>query len=91
MKNEPAFPKIKTKQALKDSSSSGNAYGDVYSEGGLTKREYFAAKAMQGILSNPAWAEGLSGNIPMPVPQETARLSIELADALIKQLETATP
>ena len=45
---------------------------------GLTKREYFAAIAMQGILSN-AHSHSLSR-------KEVAISSVEMADALIEEL-----
>lgn len=54
---------------------------------GLTKREYFAAKAMQGILSNQRLIAILSGNNGMPVADETANYSLQYADELLKQLE----
>jgi hypothetical protein len=43
---------------------------------GLTKREYFAAKAMQGLLS---WGQDLQGY--------TAKKAVTYADELIKALE----
>jgi len=45
---------------------------------GLTKREYFAGLAMQGLLSNP--------NIDC-VDSILAKSSVEISDALLKQLE----
>jgi len=45
---------------------------------GMTKREYFAAMAMQGILSSDSlWGKSIS---------ETARLSVEFADAILNEL-----
>lgn len=46
---------------------------------GLTKREYFAAMALQGIISN---TKALSHDI-FPV---SAKVAIEYADALIAEL-----
>jgi hypothetical protein len=46
---------------------------------GLTKREYFAALAMQGILS-------LGGETPLVLD---ARSAVEAADALIEELNGA--
>lgn len=43
---------------------------------GLTKREYFAALAMQGIISN--WK--------LKDPDDVCRMSVNLADKLIKAL-----
>jgi hypothetical protein len=45
---------------------------------GLTKREYFAAMAMQGLLTK------ISIN---DTPEEVCKLSVFFADELLKQLE----
>lgn len=55
--------------------------GDVY-DGGLTKREYFAAMALQGILS---------GDITINTqlnqsPKWSAEYALQCADALIVEL-----
>lgn len=52
---------------------------------GLTKREYFAAMAMQGILSNPS----LCPNWPsIRIERETLAIeAAKQADALLKALE----
>ena len=52
---------------------------------GLTKREYFAGLAMQGLLSNPNINRPLTGE-----DDKHARFSevcIQYADSLLKQLE----
>lgn len=49
---------------------------------GLTKREYFAAKAMQGILSIPPKFLEETWTV-----QEIARGSVRWADALLAELE----
>ena len=46
---------------------------------GLNKREYFAAKAMQGICG-----DAIAG--PHHVPPNTAKLAVEYADALLAEL-----
>lgn len=46
-------------------------------DGGLTKREYFAAMAMQGIVADP------NGYI---MAADIAKGAVEIADALIEQL-----
>lgn len=52
--------------------------GDIYTKG-LTKREYFAAMAMQGILENK-------------VPHyQLAEKAVTMADALIKALNEIQP
>lgn len=48
-------------------------------EKGLTKREYFAAMAMQGILANPNWAMNEA---------YAAEAAIAEADKLLKHLES---
>lgn len=45
---------------------------------GLSKREYFAGLAMQGILAN---------NDEIPFAENIAKISIKFADELLKQLE----
>jgi hypothetical protein len=44
---------------------------------GLTKREYFAALALQGFVLNQAY---------LKAPRENARAAVEQADALIEEL-----
>jgi hypothetical protein len=56
-----------------------NPSGDVYyGEAGLTKREHFAAMAMQGLL-----ATGNGSNRPA----NTSSIALTHADALLKALE----
>jgi hypothetical protein len=70
MKNPPAFP-------------SGNevTLGDLISSGhkGMTLRDYFAAKAMQGIMA--------SGIYPTGIMFDTAKEAYEMADAMMKARE----
>jgi len=47
---------------------------------GLTKREHFAAMAMQGFLAS------YSGAMQDPSPENVAAKSLDYADALIEQL-----
>lgn len=55
-------------------------------KGGLTKREYFAAMAMQGLLANETLIDILSGNNGMQVPNLIAEYSIQYTNALIEEL-----
>lgn len=48
-----------------------------YAEPGMTKREYFAARAMEGLCAH------VSGPLPLA---ETAQLAVKAADALIAEL-----
>lgn len=52
---------------------------------GLSKREYFAGLAMQGILAGNY--RYLDGNIEFPVTDLTCQLAVEFADNLLEQLE----
>lgn len=50
--------------------------------GGLTKREYFAALAMQGVCAGEIECNSkISGN-----PEYTAQFAVQCADALIAEL-----
>lgn len=72
--NEPAFPTA----GIQNNEES-------LPVGGLTKREYFAGLAMQGLLANPSvkWPEGrFTLSIGATVSDAT-----NIADALIAELE----
>lgn len=56
--------------------------GDYVRFHGLTKREYFAGLAMQGLLSNDEHIKEEKS-----YPDITADLAIQYADALLKALE----
>lgn len=76
IKNQPAFP------VEVSVDENGNFRGSQTSnfsgfEMGLTKREYFAAMAMQGLVSN------LHGTYN---PTSLANQCVGLADALLKEL-----
>jgi hypothetical protein len=47
MSDESAFPRVKS-----DRFDGAECVSDVWSEGGLSKRELFAAMAMQGFISS---------------------------------------
>ena len=70
--NEPAFPTY---------------VGDAFNcNPGLTKREYFAAMAMQGMMASAFWADNANFN-----PEHEERMAIEatrMADALLNALAT---
>ncbi len=44
---------------------------------GMKMRDYFAAKAMQGLLANPDFSELTT--------EETAKLAYEMADAMVRR------
>lgn len=54
--------------------------------GGLTKREAFAMAAMQGVLANGTFVHSLTEN----QQQVIVGLAIDLADALLDQLELSS-
>lgn len=53
---------------------------------GLTKREYFAAMAMQGLLSGLGFVEK-DGQVGLISHEELAKPSVDYADALLAELE----
>ena len=76
-KDLPAMPL--TGDAYSDLNGAPNQAGSIEDGMGLTKREYFAAKAMQGILASDTddtiWDE------------VTILCSVKLSDMLLKELE----
>lgn len=81
--------------AVQQGDSEGKPYLSALSEFGLTKREYFAGLAMQGILSN-AYTFGRitrAGEtiIEAHEPGAAARESAKYADALLAELSRETP
>jgi len=73
MKDEPAFPP-------KYVNNHGMVFEAQKAPQGLTKREYFAAKAMSGLLANSV--PGVHYRIEKIPPEAVA-----YADALMKELE----
>jgi hypothetical protein len=69
--------------ALRDN---GNA---LHSEAmGLTKREYFAGLAMQGLMSNSEFIKGGSFDFESrKTAERVSRIATKVADELLKQLE----
>lgn len=78
MKNEPAFPRPMVYVPCE---------GVENGQDGMTLRDYFAAKAMQGCLayshcdpSTGNWQENSS-------PESVAKYAYEIADAMLKERE----
>jgi hypothetical protein len=69
MNNPPAFPQFVLSN------------GGAYVEGGMTLRDYFAAKAMQGAMS------GCAARGEVIMYSDLAQLSYEMADAMMKERE----
>jgi hypothetical protein len=65
----PAFPQC-----------SYNMKGGYDITGGMTLRDYFAAKAMQAFCSDPEWRQDM-------MPEETARAAYTQADVMLKARE----
>lgn len=57
-----------------------------YTDGGLTKREYFAAMAMQGMLANLNGAL-MKGGTKTLHPNHISEMSVIHADALLAELD----
>lgn len=83
--SDPAFPTQMWDEELKEA---------TWLDGGLTKRELFAAMAMQGMLACPMGPDGLAaldaierekGN--EEILRITANSAVKYADALLKELE----
>lgn len=53
---------------------------------GLTKREYFAALAMQGILSNSVMGDSILHDSPEEWLKDVSESAVEFADATIAKL-----
>ena len=60
-----------------------------FAEPGLTKREYFAAMAMQGIAAHPnnAIIDAVAEQEGVRASDAMARLAVLYADALLRALE----
>ena len=65
----PAFPQSSVEQLA-----------SKFNVQGMTMRDYFAAKAMQGYLGSPEWLREVS-------PQGTAEAAYRVADAMLRARE----
>lgn len=64
-------------------------YSDDSNYDGLTKREYFAAMAMQGLCKDGAWSQKVQQQCEskgVTSSQGIAYYAVDLADALIEAL-----
>lgn len=91
--NEPIYPCERTVVSSKecefpDGTRKPVGVADFVRFNGLTKREYFAALAMQGIVSIAA--KTFEDEVLLGDHKSVAEQSVRFADALIKALE-ATP
>ena len=76
MNNPPAFPG-KQKALIIKSEHSDIAKQYEIDQNGMTLRDYFAAKAMQGLLADPDWRQDMDF-------EETAHAAYKQADAMLK-------
>jgi hypothetical protein len=81
MKNDPIFPINPTLEYQNHPDKDGYVEKRL-GFFGLTKREYFAAKALQGLLAN-------SG--PYPHSADTAVRALKYADILLEELDKKKP
>lgn len=58
---------------------------------GLTTREYFAAMAMQGLCSDSQMLKAAMQIEGKNTDKQIAKMSVEMADALIAELDKPTP
>lgn len=72
---------MKTKSNDAAFSNASDQYGNSTIGYGLTKREYFAALAMQGAIAS---------NYKQQTTKEIAKRAVELANALIEELNRET-
>ena len=79
-KYQPAFP-----DTMRASAHGTNSMDPIEFPTGLTKREYFAAMAMQGLMAVNDKGKELR-NWDMAV-REAAKISVMMADALLTELE----
>jgi hypothetical protein len=84
-KNTPAFP---VEISLDENGNIRGAQTSNYSgfEMGLSKREYFTAKAMQGLLSNPEWMKVYGKEKYLMKADIVAEVSARMADECLKIL-----
>ena len=65
-----------------------------WGEYGLTVREHFAAMAMQGLCAGPAAKGSFSSYVELGMPSADAllaKMSVDIADALISELGKVRP
>ena len=89
----PAFPRPASDQTERDPANGSNYKWSPKSQEGMTLRDYFAAKAMQGVVSSIATEDDyrrLSGHASasgLTVSEWIARDAFKQADAMLKARE----
>jgi hypothetical protein len=78
-----AFPVVRTDIT----GNRGNYMSETYSEGGMTLRDYFAAKALAACIAEPV--EGVAQCVAFELSETTAadfaKAAYQFADAMIKE------
>ena len=85
-KNQPTFPVNLYKELTEDVKDGFKAFQE-YNPTGLTKREYFSAMAMQSFIQKCEPAKNEKGE-SKPNYELIAGCSVDMADAILKALET---
>jgi hypothetical protein len=80
MNNPKAFPMNWVKQEAPN-------LNVIFEQQGMTLRDYFAAKAMQGLIGCPDWRENVNENAEMEASEFTALTAYLMADAMLKARE----
>lgn len=62
-----------------------NEYGGHGSEFGMSLRDYFAAKAMQGMLSNGDWVSNMVNATGQEADEVVGIAAYEIADAMLRE------
>lgn len=63
----------------------GDSVNQNYLQEGMTLRDYFAAKAMNGVIFRPDEHQNYTVNDGWLHPETIAKISYELADAMLKE------
>jgi hypothetical protein len=84
--NQPAFPFNPYKELVDDFADEFRANGGI-NPIGLTKREYFAAKALQGLMTTLIPLENNHSCPNLENVKYCAELSVKAADELLEQLK----
>lgn len=80
----PAFPQI---TRLRKEGSGGH-FTPQYDEGGISLRDYFAAKAMQAFISRADIAQAMSDYADGYYDEKVAQWAYESADAMLKRRQS---
>ena len=66
----------------KDTGGPAFPFGTAFA--GMTLRDYFAAKAMQGLIGCPVWREDAGEDLGMDASDYTAGVAYMMADAMLE-------